>query len=339
LELFFKSLLRVHITATKIGEEAAMFGFVYGKRERDLANPNPNKSNSDPNKKKHKFSKGDEQKKPAADNKPSSAKQTGNPTCNGCGMNNHLQADCAFKNGHPDYNDSSLSWSESESGKACKAQGMDFLSWRKRKDGTAWSKPYVANPKKEERAQKFRERKSGGESCMASSNLCGLCESDKPHMGGDKNKCTTCVNTLCGSSEPILCATCDYSVPKSVIYSNIYPVTLLTQEENVNLTALIDTGARSSNYISDKTLEWLKARGVVAKVTGSKRVCTAFNDCRETNEEVEINISFKNLIENSIQTISFEAKPLNIPYDIIIGLQTIGQYALTSTMLGIGEVS
>jgi hypothetical protein len=37
---------------------------------------------------------------------------------------------------------------------------MDFLSWRKRKDGIAWSKPYVANPKKEERAQKFRERKS-----------------------------------------------------------------------------------------------------------------------------------------------------------------------------------
>ena len=100
-----------------------------------------------------------------------------------------------------------------------------------------------------------------------------------------------------------------------------------------------DTGARAANYVNRQTLDWLIANGAEVIDTASKKVCTAFNDCRKINQVVEINISFNNLKTGLDDKISFNVIPLDTHYDIIIGLQTIGKHALTQSMLGIGDVS
>ena len=102
--------------------------------------------------------------------------------------------------------------------------------------------------------------------------------------------------------------------------------------------ALIDTGARAANYVNLETLDWLVANGAEVVDTASKRVCTAFNNCRVINQEIEISIAFKNFITGHEKN-SFKVISLDTHFDLIIGLQTIGLHALTLTMLGIGAVS
>ena len=158
LDAFFKALTQNHIQASKIIEEGVAFG--YGKREREPDNTgNADKARPEAVNKKT-FSAARHTEIP--DTTPVD-KAGGVAMCNGCGMNNHAQADCQFKDVHPDYNTSALTWPESDSGKACEANGMSFLSWKKRNDGSDWSKPFVPqNAKKQERAAFYRERSKGG---------------------------------------------------------------------------------------------------------------------------------------------------------------------------------
>ena len=77
-------------------------------------------------------------------------------------------------------------------------------------------------------------------------------------------------------------------------FTNLCPVTLWCQGTNKEVTALVDTGARAANYVNRQTLDWLIANGADVIETASKKVCTAFNDCRKINQVVEITISFNN---------------------------------------------
>ena len=307
LDTFFKALAHEHIRATNIIEEASVFGVIYGKREREPERPVFERGRSDPSHKKTKAVARADNPKALMDDKPvNPGKLGGLAMCNGCGMNNHAQADCQFKDVHPDYNTSALSWAESESGKACAAHDMQFLNWRKRSDGTAWQKPYAPpSAKKVERAQKYGGGGKKGE-------VCDLHISQPPPMG-EHHTCTSCETPLCCACVPITCELCEYAVPTDAPFINLYPISLLSQvgDEAISLTALVDTGARSSNYVNDKTLVWLRANGALVKAMSSKRVCTAFNNCREVNQLVEVTISYKNVITNSFETISFEAVPLH----------------------------
>ena len=158
LDAFFKDLTKNHIQASKIIEEGMTFG--YGKRDRDPENTgNADKAKPEAGNKKT----GVESRHIKSSDHIPADKIGGVVMCNGCGMNNHAQTDCQFKDVHPDYNTSALPWPDSDSGKACQVNGMTFLNWRKRKDGTDWTRPLMPpNAKRQERAAKYRDRPKSG---------------------------------------------------------------------------------------------------------------------------------------------------------------------------------
>ena len=310
LGMFFEELLKRHFKGTRIIQEAVAHG--YGKRPRD---ENPKVSAHGQKDKKGRDEKKHREEKRERPEKIKTVDATTEPKakipfCDGCGGPSHTIATCGFKDKHPDFNSSGKSWTESEAGKACASHQMERLAWHKRADGSAFQRPQVLNEKKEDRKRKF----------------------DKGNTLAP-TFCATCI------THDETCDTCEYSVPSQKEFTNLYSVTILGQTKETEVTALIDTGARSANYVNKRTLEWLIANGAEVVVTASKRVCTAFNNCRQVNQIVELTISYNNLITGLMDKISFDVIPLETHYDLIIGLQTIGQFALTHTMLGINAVS
>lgn len=221
--------------------------------------------------------------------------------CDGCGGNNHSRLICRFKN-HPDFNkDTTISWINSEKGKAWKnIRGLDRLAWHVDSiDGTVKGKPRVTdntNSKRPINTNKNHKRQKR-EYCYIISNE----NTNFINYNNDDNN-SNYVNSL---------------IPTEIIYNN----------QNKLIETLLDTGSLQANYISRELADWLKNNGAIVCHCNSK-VCDVFGICKTINESFNIDIILKNEITNQILKINIFTRVITSDYDLIIGLPTIKKYNL-----------
>ena len=138
------------------------------------------------------------------------------------------------------------------------------------------------------------------------------------------------------------CTTCSDIHYLHIISQNVNPNTILTSyfsqdAEGVKapLNALVDTGALQGNYMNQPTFEKLSSMGVVSEDISIK-VCAAFNECQTSNFSVTILLHFNVNNEHKLKSFSV---PLSfsvlhtLPYDLIIGRQSINKYDLWNKTL------
>ena len=95
---------------------------------------------------------------------------------------------------------------------------------------------------------------------------------------------------------------------------------------------MLDTGAIDGNYIKASVVDKLVKDNVVFTYrTCNKLVCSAFNSCVKINKNVYFSVTLTYL--SLVVTISIVAEVVEqLPYDLVIGLQTIRKYRLTERL-------
>jgi hypothetical protein len=97
---------------------------------------------------------------------------------------------------------------------------------------------------------------------------------------------------------------------------------LLPQGERTQVMALLDSGATSKNYVSERVASILRNRGV-AVVASNAIVCTGLTDmCERCRGSMELSVVTNNEA-NQVLQLELQATIIESPFDLIIGRQSI----------------
>jgi hypothetical protein len=118
-------------------------------------------------------------------------------------------------------------------------------------------------------------------------------------------------------------------------YSNDFTSICSIQAENQKtrkVRVLLDTGALSSDYISEQIADWLGNNNNFFTPCHTKVMSVINNMCSSCSVSTTLNLTFKSEITQRDETISFNAKVINSVFDIIIGRETITRCGLLDKM-------
>ena len=220
--------------------------------------------------------------------------------CEGCGYRNHLKQDCWLKS-HPGFNKTEESWNKSTNGKAYAAQkpSSSVLQKNKKPDGTKF------NYKKPQKGE--------------SSDLIQVSD-------------TVIINQF---------AYLNQATKFEFIKHPDHSVRLLTCHINFNdrqieLKALIDTGAQNSSFISNNLASNLDELGIKGS-PANQRVCGGLsNACVVCAMQYTFDITYKPDIFDNVnlnKSIHLEnVLAIDTPFDIIIGMPDIQKYKLIESI-------
>lgn len=129
--------------------------------------------------------------------------------------------------------------------------------------------------------------------------------------------------------DELFCATTEIS---HELDSDFVPCTVRIQGNSLAVSAFVDNGALTDNYVSRETADWLTSHGV--KLCGcSSRVCSGFrNMCSSSLGKVSFELSFVNEITKSEETLKLTASVIESPFDVIIGRPSIKNYDLADKL-------
>lgn len=105
-------------------------------------------------------------------------------------------------------------------------------------------------------------------------------------------------------------------------------MSLLFQGERVAISAILDSGAFTKNYISEQVASQIESRGNIR--TASKTVvCSALDDiCEQCKGSMDLKVITTDEFHRTF-ILDIQANIIAGPYDLIIGLPTIRKYKLT----------
>ena len=103
-----------------------------------------------------------------------------------------------------------------------------------------------------------------------------------------------------------------------------------TSNGDIQIQALLDTGALDGNYISSRILEYLDKNEIIIQKERHVTLCGAFNNSCKNHivKDYLINLKFKNELTNKLEILELLVTESDIAFDLIIGRQAIKQKKL-----------
>ena len=100
-----------------------------------------------------------------------------------------------------------------------------------------------------------------------------------------------------------------------------------TSNGDIQIQALLDTGALDGNYISSRILEYLDKNEIIIQKERHVTLCGAFNNSCKHHivKDYLINLKFKNELTNKLEILELSVTESDIAFDLIIGRQAIKQ--------------
>ncbi len=250
----------------------------------------------------------------------------GRTLCKICGRTQPSGQPCYYA-AHPDRNKTELPWKDSVQGKKCKlVTGEDVLPRDKLLDGSDWKdKPVNLKPSV---SSASRPTSSKGHSSQPVEQSGG----SKHHSSSNKPKTSEYPDASCACTSSV-CA-CGVTTPFiDNTFTNPTPCVVMLGTVPFTCSALIDTGALQSNFVSQALVaKWGTSVTPTPYQGGS--VCSAFSGvCSRPSEEVVLHVNFLNSINKNSELILLTCVIINTDFDIIVGLPSIKKHKLLEAVL------
>ena len=226
--------------------------------------------------------------------------------CTGCGRTNHLVGDCAFaktSKRHPNFNTTTKEWADSEFGEKWEhvtttppgPQKLLPFHWQLDPNDPTKAIPYE-DPDIADLASRSKSSMKRG----AGEDTCHVCTIDIPKYHNRPG-----IRKL---------------IPMSIVCRG---------QEEIDTQALLDTGADGPNFVHSTLASQLVSSGIPTQPTNF-RACSCFGECRTLTLRVvgdcKLNLPgnpYSYFLPNTSFTICDD-----LPYDVIIGIDTINEHRL-----------
>jgi hypothetical protein len=262
-------------------------------------------------------------KTPESSTPRSESRSSSRGFCNTCGHYHKLDNPC-LKSDNPDANLSSLPWQDSDKGKQWYKYGYDFLQSKVTLAGLARGDDPIGRWGVYGGADDGEDAKSVASDSSQKSN-----KSNKSNKSTKSNKSSASKKGKGPNkkkSEYTLCAIYPFfdEEPNSIVDCLI---SLRVDLPPIRIEALIDSGARKGNYMSQQLANFLRSYGLQFHAC-SHEVCSANDICTPCIASVQFDV----ILQNRYPTIALsqlQATVIPMNFDFIVGLPTIRPYDLT----------